>query len=167
MGKRHKLEEINILTGAACINDNAPEQYRGLSREAARQQIIADLEALGLVSAIEDHKLMVPRGDRSGAIIEPLLTDQWFVEIAPLAAPAIDAVESGAITFVPKQYENTYFAWMRIFRIGASAANNGGGIASRRSMTVITTSMWQPTQPVPALNISLETTSNCTRIKTF
>ncbi|HBK11212.1 MAG TPA: valine--tRNA ligase, partial [Gammaproteobacteria bacterium] len=113
MGKRHKLEEINILTGAACINDNAPEQYRGLSREAARQQIIADLEALGLVSAIEDHKLMVPRGDRSGAIIEPLLTDQWFVEIAPLAAPAIDAVESGAITFVPKQYENTYFAWMR------------------------------------------------------
>ena len=113
MGKRHELEEINILTGAACINDNAPKQYRGLTREAARQQIIDDLEALNLVSAIEDHKLMVPRGDRSGAIIEPLLTDQWFVEIAPLAKPAIDAVESGSITFVPKQYENTYFAWMR------------------------------------------------------
>ena len=113
MGKRHTLEEINILTADAHINDNAPEPYRGLSREAARKQIVIDLQNLGLVSAIEDHKLMVPRGDRSGAIIEPLLTDQWFVDIEPLAKPAIDAVENGDITFVPKQYENTYFAWMR------------------------------------------------------
>ena len=113
LGKRHGLEEINILTAAAHINDNAPEVYRGLSREAAREQIVKDLQALGLVSAIEDHKLMVPRGDRSGAVIEPLLTDQWFVGIAPLAKPAIDAVQNGDITFVPKQYENLYFAWMR------------------------------------------------------
>ena len=113
LGKRHSLEELNILTADAHINDNAPEVYRGLSREAARKQIVIDLQNLGLVSAIEDHKLMVPRGDRSGAIIEPLLTDQWFVDIEPLAKPAIDAVESGDITFVPKQYENTYFAWMR------------------------------------------------------
>ena len=113
MGKRHQLEEINILTSDACINDNAPEAYRGLSREDARTKIVSDLQELGLVAAIDDHKLMVPRGDRSGAIIEPLLTDQWFVEIAPLAKPAIEAVEKGDITFVPKQYENTYFAWMR------------------------------------------------------
>jgi len=113
MGKRHQLEEINILTSDACINDNAPAAYRGLSREDARTKIVSDLQELGLVAAIDDHKLMVPRGDRSGAIIEPLLTDQWFVEIAPLAKPAIEAVEKGDITFVPKQYENTYFAWMR------------------------------------------------------
>ncbi|MGB0997912.1 MAG: valine--tRNA ligase, partial [Pseudomonadales bacterium] len=113
MGKRHQLEEINILTSDARINDNAPEHYRGLSREDARTEIVSDMQELGLVAAIDDHKLMVPRGDRSGAIIEPMLTDQWFVEIAPLAKPAIEAVENGDITFVPKQYENTYFAWMR------------------------------------------------------
>ena len=113
MGKRHQLEEINILTSDARINDNAPEHYRGLSREDARTKIVSDMQELGLVAAIDDHKLMVPRGDRSGAIIEPMLTDQWFVEIAPLAKPAIEAVENGDITFVPKQYENTYFAWMR------------------------------------------------------
>ncbi len=113
MGKRHGLNEINVLTSDAHINDAAPEQYRGLSREAARQAIIDDMQALDLLAAIDDHKLMVPRGDRSGAIIEPMLTDQWFVDIAPLAKPAIDAVANGDITFVPKQYENTYFAWMR------------------------------------------------------
>ena len=99
MGKRHQLEEINILTSDACINDNAPAAYRGLSREDARTKIVSDLQELGLVAAIDDHKLMVPRGDRSGAIIEPLLTDQWFVEIAPLAKPAIEAVEKGDINY--------------------------------------------------------------------
>ena len=113
MGKRHGLEEINIFTSDAHINDAAPEQYRGLSREAARNAVVDAMQALDLLAAIDDHKLMVPRGDRSGAVIEPMLTDQWFVDIAPLAQPAIDAVENGDITFVPKQYENTYFAWMR------------------------------------------------------
>jgi valyl-tRNA synthetase len=84
-----------------------------LSREDARRAIVADLDALKLLNAVKDHALMVPRGDRSGAIIEPLLTDQWFVKIQPLADPAIAAVENGDIQFVPKQYENVYFSWMR------------------------------------------------------
>ena len=113
MGARHDLPLINIFTPEAAINDAAPEVYQGLDRVAARKQIVADLDALGLLEEIKDHKLMVPRGDRSNAIIEPLLTDQWFVKIGPLAEPAIAAVENGDIQFVPKQYENTYFAWMR------------------------------------------------------
>ena len=113
VGARHDLPLINIFTSDAKINDEAPMPYRGLAREDARKRIVADLEALGLLDEIKDHKLMVPRGDRSNAIIEPLLTDQWFVKIAPLAEPAIAAVEQGHISFVPKQYENTYFAWMR------------------------------------------------------
>jgi len=113
MGQRHSLEQINIFTPAAEINDSAPTAYQGLTREAARKQVVADLDALGLLGDIADHTLMVPRGDRSGAIIEPLLTDQWFVKIEPLAQPAIEAVENGDIEFIPKQYENTYFSWMR------------------------------------------------------
>ena len=96
-----------------------------MDRTAARKQIVKDLETLGLLDEIKDHKLMVPRGDRSNAT-EPLLTDQWFVKIAPLAEPAIASVENGDIQFVPKQYENTYFAWMETLRTGASAASNGG-----------------------------------------
>ena len=113
MGARHSLPLINIFTAEATINEAAPEAYQGMDRTAARKQIVKDLETLGLLDEIKDHKLMVPRGDRSNAIIEPLLTDQWFVKIAPLAEPAIAAVENGDIQFVPKQYENTYFAWMR------------------------------------------------------
>ena len=113
MGARHDLPLINIFTAEAAINDAAPEAYQGMDRSVARKQIVKDLDALGLLDEIKDHKLMVPRGDRSNAIIEPLLTDQWFVKIAPLAEPAIAVVENGDIQFVPKQYENTYFAWMR------------------------------------------------------
>ena len=113
LGARHDLPLINIFTPEAAINDEAPAAYRGLDRVEARKKIVNDLDAQGLLEEIKDHKLMVPRGDRSNAIIEPLLTDQWFVKIGPLAEPAIAAVENGDITFVPKQYENTYFAWMR------------------------------------------------------
>ena len=113
VGARHDLPLINIFTAEAAINDAAPEAYQGMDRTVARKQIVIDLDALGLLDEVKDHKLMVPRGDRSNAIIEPLLTDQWFVKIAPLAAPAIAAVENGDIQFVPQQYENTYFAWMR------------------------------------------------------
>jgi len=113
MGARHGLALINVLTEEAAVNDNAPPAYRGLDRYAARQRIVADLDAEGLLDRVEDHKLMVPRGDRSGAVIEPLLTDQWFVKIKPLAKPAIAAVENGEVQFVPKQYENVYFSWMR------------------------------------------------------
>jgi valyl-tRNA synthetase len=113
VGKRHNLPMINIMTRDASLNDQVPESYRGLDRFVARKKVIDDLDALGLLEKIDDHKLMVPRGDRSGAVIEPYLTDQWFVRIAPLAEPAIKAVENGDIQFVPKQYENMYFSWMR------------------------------------------------------
>ena len=113
VGKRHNLPMINIMTRDASLNDQVPEPYRGLDRFVARKKVVDDLDALGLLEKIDDHKLMVPRGDRSGAVIEPYLTDQWFVRIAPLAEPAIKAVENGDIQFVPKQYENMYFSWMR------------------------------------------------------
>jgi len=113
MGKRHNLPMINIFTIDACINDEAPEAYRGLDRYDARKKILADLEALELVEKVDDHKLMVPRGDRSGSVIEPYLTDQWYVKIEPLAKPAIEAVENGSIRFVPDNWKNTYFDWMR------------------------------------------------------
>jgi valyl-tRNA synthetase len=116
VGERHSLPMINIFTADAHLNDAVPTAYRGLDRTDARKRVVADLEAAGLVEKIEPHKLMVPRGDRSGAVIEPWLTDQWFVSIAPLAKPAIEVVERGEIEFVPKQYENLYFAWMRDIR---------------------------------------------------
>lgn len=113
MGQRHDLPMINVLTAEAKINDEAPERFRGLDRFDARAQIITELEAAGLLEKIEPHTLKVPRGDRSGAVIEPWLTPQWYVDAKKLAEPAIKAVETGAIEFVPKQWENTYFAWMR------------------------------------------------------
>lgn len=112
VGTRHDLPLRNIFTEDAAINDEAPEAYRGMDRFEARKQIIKDLDALNLLEKIDDHKLMVPRGDRSGAIIEPLLTDQWYVKIQPLADPAIDAVKNGDIKFVPENWSKTYFEWM-------------------------------------------------------
>jgi len=113
IGKRHNLPMINILTVDAAINDNAPDAYAGLDRFIARKQIVLDMQKAGLLEKIEDHKLKVPRGDRSGVVIEPYLTNQWYVAVASLAKPAIAAVENGDIEFVPKNWENTYFAWMR------------------------------------------------------
>ena len=113
VGKRHDLPVINILTVDAAINENAPQAYRGLDRFDARKQIVRDMESAGLLDKIEDHKLKVPRGDRSGVIIEPYLTNQWYVAVESLAKPAIEAVENGDIEFVPKNWENTYFSWMR------------------------------------------------------
>ena len=112
MGERHQLEKTNIFTVDACINENAPQTYQGLDRFDARKKIIKDLESLNLMAKVEDHKLMIPRGDRSGSVIEPFLTDQWYVKVAPLAQPAIDAVKSGKIKFVPDNWKNTYFDWM-------------------------------------------------------
>ena len=113
MGQRHQLAMINIFDDNAYINDNAPQAYRGMERFSARKHVVADLDALGLLEKIEDHTLKVPRGDRSGVVVEPYLTDQWYVNTKPLAEQAITAVENGSITFVPQQYENMYFAWMR------------------------------------------------------
>ncbi len=112
MGKRHDLPIINIFTVDAAINDEAPEKYHGMDRYVARKAIVKDLEDAGLLEKIEDHRLMVPRGDRSGAVIEPYLTDQWYVKIAPLAEPAIKAVQDGDIRFVPDNWKNTYYEWM-------------------------------------------------------
>ncbi len=113
VGQRHDLPLINIFDAGAKLNDAVPEAYRGLDRFVARERVVADLDGLGLLAKVDDHPLKVPRGDRSGAVIEPWLTDQWFVAMADIARPAISAVENGDIRFVPKQYENTYFAWMR------------------------------------------------------
>ena len=112
MGQRHHLALLNIFTIDAAINENGPAAYRGMDRYDARRQIIKDLQSLDLIEKIEDHTLMVPRGDRSGAVIEPYLTEQWYVKIQPLAAPAIAAVENGAIRFVPENWSKTYFEWM-------------------------------------------------------
>jgi len=116
LGQRHALPLINIMTPDAALNDNVPPPYRGLDRTAARARVVADLEARGLVERIEPHKLTVPRGDRTHAVLEPLLTDQWFIDIKPLAKPAIEAVESGRMRFVPENWSGVYFDWMRHIR---------------------------------------------------
>lgn len=113
VGVRNDLPMINIFTRDATMNDDMPEAYRGVDRNDARKQIVADLEQLGLMESIKDHKLMVPRGDRSGTVIEPYLTEQWYVNVEPLAKPALEAVESGKIKFVPDNYKNMYYSWMR------------------------------------------------------
>jgi len=111
MGQRHDLPMINIFTPDAVI-DLPGTPYHGLDRYAARKRIVADLEASGLLDKIEDYRLKVPRGDRSGVVVEPYLTDQWFVRTAPLAEPAIKAVEDGRIRFVPENWNRTYYEWM-------------------------------------------------------
>ncbi len=112
MGLRHHLDIINILTDDAKINDVVDSAYIGMDRFKARKQIIQDLDNQNLLEKIEPHKLMIPRGDRTNAVIEPYLTDQWFVKIKPLAQPAIDAVKSGDIRFIPENWNKTYFNWM-------------------------------------------------------
>ena len=111
---------LNIFTIDAAIRANEadegellPARYIGMDRYEARKQIVADLDERGLLEKVADHKLMVPRGDRSGAVVEPFLTDQWYVKVEPLAKPAIEAVETGKIRFVPDNWKNTYFEWMR------------------------------------------------------
>ncbi|HLI11481.1 MAG TPA: valine--tRNA ligase [Alphaproteobacteria bacterium] len=112
VGKRHRLPMINIFDRDARLNENAPAAYRGLAREEARAKVVAAMEALGLLEKVEDHVLMLPYGDRTGEVIEPWLTDQWFVDAKTLAQPAIDAVKSGRTRIVPKQWEGVYFDWM-------------------------------------------------------
>ncbi|EGR2506575.1 valine--tRNA ligase [Vibrio cholerae] len=130
VGKRHNLPMINIFTFDANIRDVAevfntkgeasdvysgdlPAKYQSMERFAARKAIVAEFEQLGLLQEIKDHDLTVPYGDRGGVVIEPMLTDQWYVRAGILAKPAVEAVENGDIQFVPKQYENMYFSWMR------------------------------------------------------
>jgi valyl-tRNA synthetase len=112
LGIRHQLPLYNIFDDNAAINELAPERFRGLDRFDAREKIVAELNDLGLVEKIEDYVCKIPRGDRSGVVVEPYLTDQWYVSIKPLAEPAIEAVESGRIRFVPENWSKTYFDWM-------------------------------------------------------
>lgn len=124
VGQRHGLPIIEILTLDAKINENAPEKYRGLDRFDARKQVVADFEALGLLESVQPHKLMVPRGDRTGVVIEPMLTDQWFVAMtkpAPegtfnpgksITETSLDVVRSGQIKFVPENWTTTYYQWL-------------------------------------------------------
>ena len=130
VGQRHKLPMVNILTmnadirqTAECVNSDGsdndemdtalPEKYRGMERFAARREVVADMDALGFLEDIEENDMTIPYGDRGGVVIEPMLTNQWYVDAKKLAGPAIQAVEDGRIKFVPQQYENMYFSWMR------------------------------------------------------
>tara|TARA_Y100001954_G_scaffold109469_1_gene118829 strand:+ start:5184 stop:7853 length:2670 start_codon:yes stop_codon:yes gene_type:complete len=113
VGKRHELPMISIFDIDAKLNEEVPEHLRGLTREDARKRVVEEMGSLGLLEKIEDNPMTVPYGDRSGVVIEPRLTDQWFVDAETLAKPAIEAVEKGDIRFVPKHWENTYFEWMR------------------------------------------------------
>ena len=113
VGERHGLPSIDVLTDTAALNENAPEAYRGLDRFAARERIAADLREAGLLDRVEAHRHQIPRGERTGAVVEPRLTAQWFVRAAPLAEPAIRAVETGAVRFVPENWARVYFQWMR------------------------------------------------------
>jgi len=112
IGRRHDLPMINIFNDDASLNDEVPERFRGLDRFDARKTIVAEFESIGLLEKIEDYATKIPRGDRSGSVVEPYLTDQWYVKIEPLAKPAIEAVESGRIRFVPENWSKTYFEWM-------------------------------------------------------
>jgi valyl-tRNA synthetase len=112
VGQRHEMEVINLFTIDAVMNENAPPAYQGMDRFAARDKIVADLEAADLMVKIEPHLYKRPYGDRSGVVIEPYLTDQWFVRAGPLAKPAIEAVKDGRIRFIPENWSKTYFNWM-------------------------------------------------------
>ncbi len=113
VGRRHGLEMVTIFDENAILNDQVPAHLQGLDRETARKRVVEEMESLGLLDKIEDNPMTVPYGDRSGEVIEPRLTDQWFVDAATLAKPAIEAVEQGRIKFVPEHWSNTYFEWMR------------------------------------------------------
>lgn len=112
VGKRHQLPQINIFTKKGTINKNAPVAYQGMDRFVARDKVIEDLQKASLLVKTEAHKLKIPRGEKSNVIIEPLLTDQWYVKTKPLAEPAIAAVKKGDIRFVPEHWSKTYFQWM-------------------------------------------------------
>ncbi len=112
VGRRHKLEMISVFDKDAKLNENAPKEYQGMDRFEARKKVVAEIEALGLLEKIEPHVYQLPYGDRSGVVIEPMLTDQWYCDAKTLAQPAIKAVEEGKTEFVPKTWEKTYFEWM-------------------------------------------------------
>lgn len=184
VGRRHALPMINILTFDGDIRETAevydtkgeesdvysseiPAEFQKLERFAARKAIVAAIDAMGLLEEIKPHDLTVPYGDRGGVVIEPMLTDQWYVRADVLAKPAVEAVENGDIQFVPKQYENMYFSRMRDIGTGVSPVSCGGVTVSRHGMTTTATYMLA----VPKTKCVRKTTSaptlRCVRTKTF
>lgn len=138
---------INIFDRHAHLNENVPEKYRGLERFRARKQIVTELEELGLVEKIEPNTHMVPHGDRSQVVIEPWLTEQWYVNAAVLAKPAIEAVEKGDIQFVPKNWEKTYFEWMRNIQPWCISRQLWWGTRFRPGTDRTARSSWPMTRP--------------------
>ena len=142
VGERHGLERVNVLTSDARMNANAPERYRGLDRFEARAKIVEDLEARGLLARTEPHRMTVPRGDRSQAVIEPWLTDQWFVKAGPLAEPSIRASRPATSASSPITGPRRSSSGCATSRTGASAARSGGGTGSPPGTTATATSTW-------------------------
>lgn len=184
VGKRHALPMINILTFDGDIRESAqvfdtkgnesdvyssdiPAEFQKLERFAARKAVVAAVDALGLLEEIKPHDLTVPYGDRGGVVIEPMLTDQWYVRADVLAKPAVEAVENGDIQFVPKQYENMYFSGCAIFRTGVSLVSCGGVTAFRHGTTTRVTFMLAVTKTKCARKITSAPTLLCVRTKTF
>lgn len=184
VGKRHALPMINILTFDGDIRESAevfdtkgeesdvysseiPAEFQKLERFAARKAVVAAVDALGLLEEIKPHDLTVPYGDRGGVVIEPMLTDQWYVRADVLAKPAVEAVENGDIQFVPKQYENMYFSRCAIFRTGVSLVSCGGVTVSRHGMTTTATSTLAVPKTKCVRKITSAPTLRFVRTKTF
>ncbi len=144
-----------------------PAEFQKLERFAARKAVVAAIDALGLLEEIKPHDLTVPYGDRGGVVIEPMLTDQWYVRADVLAKPAVEAVENGDIQFVPKQYENMYFSGCAIFRTGVSLVSCGGVTVSRHGMTKRVTFMLAATKTKCVKKITSVLMLRCVRMKTF
>lgn len=144
-----------------------PAEFQKLERFAARKAVVAAVDALGLLEEIKPHDLTVPYGDRGGVVIEPMLTDQWYVRADVLAKPAVEAVENGDIQFVPKQYENMYFSRCAIFRTGVSHVSCGGVTVSRHGTTKQVTFMLAATKTKCVKKITSVPTLPCVRTKTF
>ncbi len=184
VGKRHALPMINILTFDGDIRESAevfdtkgeesdvysseiPAEFQKLERFAARKAIVAAVDALGLLEEIKPHDLTVPYGDRGGVVIEPMLTDQWYVRADVLAKPAVEAVENGDIQFVPKQYENMYFSGCVISGTGVSLVSCGGVTVSRHGMTTTATSTLAVPKKKCVRKITSVPTLRFVRTKTF
>ena len=166
IGRRHDLPAINILTPQAHLNDNAPRRFAGLERFAARKAVVEALKQESALIGVREHRHMVPKGDRSQAVLEPYLTDQWFVRAGPLAEPAIAAVEEGRVRFVPRTGRRPISSGCAISKTGASAANCGGGIRYRPGTGKTVQYSWAGTKPRRAAGTSCRTTIPCAVTRT-
>ena len=163
VGRRHGLEAIDIFDASAALNDAVPARFRGLDRFDARERVLEELRAEGLLDGVQEHRHMVPRGDRSGALVEPLLTEQWYVRAGPLAEPAIAAVEDGGIRFVPGTGPGPTSSGCAISRTGAFPASCGGATGSRPGTTAKGTFTWAEARRRPGRRTASARRSPCGR----